>query len=255
MLLHPQFLWQTTIYYLCAFWVEHPNRKSWNFSNMLIKSNSAIKLSERKCSSLSEDCQKQIGSDGVFLVQKILKKKNLKKDCLLFCVVCFSSFFFSCIIFSWQIKWPIQESLIQNWKGNIRKHILFQEGKKKGIEIFDWWLSELVFTINYTSFVLVWFLNWWKSLPYFLLNFYGNRYSTGNTNSSKCNHWSLLDPGAIGVYWTAMFLLLRERKFPFTLRHSRNILTKLQCIYTLWCKSAHSRVGTAGGTHFPTALN
>lgn len=127
--------------------------------------------------------------------------------------------------------------------------------KKKGIEIFDWWLSELVFTINYTSFVLVWFLNWWKSLPYFLLNFYGNRYSTGNTNSSKCNHWSLLDPGAIGVYWTAMFLLLRERKFPFTLRHSRNILTKLQCIYTLWCKSAHSRVGTAGGTHFPTALN
>lgn len=27
MLLHPQFLQQTTIYYLCAFWVEHPNRK------------------------------------------------------------------------------------------------------------------------------------------------------------------------------------------------------------------------------------
>lgn len=68
-----------------------------------------------------------------------------------------------------------------------------------------------------------------KALPYFPLNFSGNRYSTGNTNLPKCNHWSFLDPVAIGLYWTAMFLLLGERKFPFPLRHSKNLLTKLQC--------------------------
>lgn len=42
MLLHPQFLQQTTIYYLRAFWVEYPNRKSLNFT-ILIRSNSVIK--------------------------------------------------------------------------------------------------------------------------------------------------------------------------------------------------------------------
>lgn len=37
-----------------------------------------------------------------------------------------------------------------------------------------------------------------KALPYFLFNFPGN--STGNTNLSKRNHLSFLDPVAIDLY-------------------------------------------------------
>lgn len=69
----------------------------------------------------------------------------------MFAFLCWTFFFFfSCIIFS-HVKWPIQESLIQNWKGNIRKHILFQEGKK--IEIFNWWFSELPRLLSISCFL------------------------------------------------------------------------------------------------------
>lgn len=163
---------------------------------------------------------------------------------MLFCVVCFSSFFL-CIIFSCQMANPGKPNPKLKWKH--QKTYFVSRRKKRGIEIFDWWLSEFLCLLSITLLLFQFgFLNWWKSLPYFLLNFYGNRYSTGNTNLSNHNHWSLLDPGAIGLYWTAMFLLLGERKFPFTLRHSKNILTKLQCICTLWCKPAHSEWGQLG---------
>lgn len=137
-------------------------------------------------------------------------RKRLRR---LFAFLCFLGFFYSCIFF-FSCQMANQESLIQNWKGNLRKHFFFFSGRKK--ESKFWTVVDFQNDCSYCWFHVFFLKNDenLEALPYFLLNSRSDRFSSGNTKLSNVTVGVSLTQLPLVETWNAVLPATGRKEFP-----------------------------------------